>query len=82
LFNQLTRPRLRGLLDDCYRDISYELDEDAFALAEEDDLVRKRFIRSWEALVEGYKVSRVVQRVSVLTCRTRLLITTSNPSSR
>ena len=82
MFNQLTRPRLRGLLDDCYRDISYELDEDAFALAEEDDLVRKRFIRSWEALVEGYKVSRVVQRVSVLTCRTRLLITTSNPSSR
>ncbi|KAK1926544.1 COG4 transport protein-domain-containing protein [Papiliotrema laurentii] len=57
LFNQLTRPRLRGLLDDCYRDISYELDEDAFALAEEDDLVRKRFIRSWEALVEGYKDS-------------------------
>lgn len=56
MFNQLTKPRLRGLLDDCYRDVDYDLDEDAFAMAEEDDLVRKRFIRAWEGLVDGYKV--------------------------
>ena len=44
------------MLDDCYRDVDYDLDEDAFAMAEEDDLVRKRFIRAWEGLVDGYKV--------------------------
>ncbi|WVR05978.1 hypothetical protein IAU60_003006 [Kwoniella sp. DSM 27419] len=57
LFNQLTRPRLRGLLDDCYKDVSYLLDDDAFAEAEESDLVRKRFIRAWEGMVDGYRDS-------------------------
>ncbi|ORX36086.1 COG4 transport protein-domain-containing protein [Kockovaella imperatae] len=57
LFNQLTRPRLRGILDDCYRDVSYHLDEDAFAAAEEDQFVRKRFTRAWEGLMDGYKDS-------------------------
>ncbi|OCF32799.1 hypothetical protein I316_05435 [Kwoniella heveanensis BCC8398] len=57
LFNQLTRPRLRGLLDDCYKDVTYLLDEDTFAEAEEMDLVRKRFVRAWEGLVAGYKES-------------------------
>nr|XP_019000435.1 uncharacterized protein I203_06849 [Kwoniella mangroviensis CBS 8507]OCF63896.1 hypothetical protein I203_06849 [Kwoniella mangroviensis CBS 8507] len=55
LFNQLTKPRLRGLLDDCYKDVTYLLDEDTFAEADELDLVRKRFIRVWESLVDGYK---------------------------
>ncbi|WVQ62081.1 uncharacterized protein L199_000216 [Kwoniella botswanensis] len=55
LFNQLTKPRLRGLLDDCYKDVTYLLDEDTFAEADELDLVRKRFIRAWESLVDGYK---------------------------
>jgi hypothetical protein len=55
LFNQLTRPRLRPLLDECYRDISYLLDEDSFADAEEQDIVRHRFSRSWEGVVDGYK---------------------------
>ncbi|WWC58480.1 uncharacterized protein I303_101023 [Kwoniella dejecticola CBS 10117] len=55
LFNQLTKPRLRGLLDDSYKDVSYMLDEDSFAEADELDLVRKRFVRAWESLVEGYK---------------------------
>ena len=45
------------MLDDCYKDVKYDLDEDEFAVAEEDDLVRKRFIRSWENLVDGYRVS-------------------------
>lgn len=56
LFNQLTRPRLRGLLDDCYKDLSYNLDEESFAEAEEVDLVRKRFARAWEGLLDGYRV--------------------------
>ncbi|KAK4683669.1 conserved oligomeric Golgi complex subunit 4, partial [Tremellales sp. Uapishka_1] len=55
LFNQLTRPRLRSLLDDCYKDVTYLLDEDSYAEAEELDLLRKRFIRGWEALIEGYR---------------------------
>ncbi|WWC86365.1 uncharacterized protein L201_001241 [Kwoniella dendrophila CBS 6074] len=57
LFNQLTKPRLRGILDDCYKDVTYLLDEDTFAEADELDIVRKRFIRAWENLVEGYKES-------------------------
>ncbi|KAL7424811.1 Golgi transport complex subunit 4 [Cryptotrichosporon argae] len=55
LFNQLTRPRLRPLLDECYKDVSYVLDEDAFADAEEHDAVRKRFARAWDGVVDGYK---------------------------
>lgn len=56
LFNQVTRPRLRPMLDECYRDVSYLLDEDAFADAEEHDVVRRRFVRAWEGIVEGFKV--------------------------
>lgn len=44
------------MLDDCFKDVKYDLDEDSFAISEEDDLFRKRFIRSWESLVDGYKV--------------------------
>jgi hypothetical protein len=43
-------------LDDIYRDVSYNLDEDTFAEAEDLDIVRKRFIRAWEQLVDGYRV--------------------------
>jgi hypothetical protein len=42
-----------------YRDLSYALDEDGFAEADEADLVRKRFMRSWEGLVDVYRVSLV-----------------------
>lgn len=56
LFNQLTRPRLRPILDDAYRDVNYLLDDDAFQEAEEMDLVRKRFVKSWDNLVLGYRV--------------------------
>lgn len=41
-----------------YRDVSYQLDDDTFAEAEELDIVRKRFIRAWEILIDGYKVSQ------------------------
>jgi hypothetical protein len=59
LFNQLTRPRLRSLLEDVYKGISYLLDEDSYADAENDDVVRKRFVYGWEPLVEGYKVGPI-----------------------
>lgn len=55
LFNQLVRPHLRPLLDECYKEVSYFLDEDSFADAEEQDLVRRRFIRSWESVLDGYR---------------------------
>ncbi|KAI5454395.1 Golgi transport complex subunit 4, variant 2 [Naganishia albida] len=55
LFNQLTRPGLRSLLEDVYKGISYMLDDDGYAEAEEEDLVRKRFVANWAPLVDGYK---------------------------
>ncbi|SCZ99139.1 BZ3500_MvSof-1268-A1-R1_Chr3-1g05834 [Microbotryum saponariae] len=57
LFNQLSRLRLRPLLADVYKDISYVLNEDTFAEAEYRDDVRKRFVKGWEALLAGYRVS-------------------------
>lgn len=33
------------------------LDDDAYAAAEYNDAVRKRFTKAWEGLVEGYKAS-------------------------
>ncbi|KAM0754435.1 COG4-domain-containing protein [Meredithblackwellia eburnea MCA 4105] len=55
LFNQLLRPRLRPILTDVYKDVSYILDEDAYAEAEYRDDVRKRFIKAWENLLSGYR---------------------------
>ncbi|KAH9048069.1 COG4-domain-containing protein, partial [Lactarius hengduanensis] len=57
LFNQLLRPKLRTLLTDVYKDVSYILDDDAYTAAEYQDVVRKRFIKAWEGLVDGYKDS-------------------------
>ncbi|KAG2149193.1 COG4-domain-containing protein [Suillus clintonianus] len=55
LFNQLMRPKLRTLIPDVFKDVSYVLDEDSYAAAEQHDIVRKRFIKTWEGLVDGYK---------------------------
>ncbi|KAI9056846.1 COG4-domain-containing protein [Trametes sanguinea] len=55
LFNQLLRPKLRTFIPDVYKDVSYVLDEDGYSAAELQDLVRKRFVKAWEALIEGYK---------------------------
>ncbi|CAL1703811.1 unnamed protein product [Somion occarium] len=55
LFNQLLRPKLRTFIPDVYKDVSYVLDDDAYATAEYNDAVRKRFMKAWENLVEGYK---------------------------
>ncbi|CED83209.1 Golgi transport complex COD1 protein [Phaffia rhodozyma] len=57
LFNQLVRPRLRAFIEDCYKGVTYTLDEDSYAEAEFQDVVRKRFARGWDALVEGYRDS-------------------------
>lgn len=56
LFNQLLRPKMRTFLTDVYKDVSYVLDEDAYNQSEYQDVVRKRFVKAWEGLVEGYKV--------------------------
>lgn len=58
LFNQLLRPRLRPLLSDVYKDVTYLLDEESYADAEYRDDVRKRFVKAWEALLVGYRVRR------------------------
>lgn len=54
------RPRLRTLIPDIYKDVSYVLDEDGYATAEYQDTVRKRFVKVWEGLTNGYKVSFIV----------------------
>lgn len=59
LFNQLMRPKLRNLITDVYKDVSYVLDDDSYSAAEYQDLVRKRFVKAWEGLVDGYKVTCV-----------------------
>ncbi|CAO1620244.1 unnamed protein product [Parajaminaea phylloscopi] len=52
LFNQVTRPRLRLLLSEAFRDMSYALSSDAdFADAEYYDVVRRRFVKGWDAVV-------------------------------
>ena len=56
LFNQLLRPKLRTFIPDIYKDMTYILDDDTYAAAELQDVVRKRFVKSWESLIEGYKV--------------------------
>jgi hypothetical protein len=50
------RPKLRTLIPDIYKDVLYVLDDDAYHAAEYQDVVRKRFIKSWENLVNVYKV--------------------------
>lgn len=55
LFNQLVRPKLRTFVPDVYRDVSYVLSEEEYAAAEYTDVVRKRFIRALDILLDGYK---------------------------
>ncbi|BGO90102.1 hypothetical protein NBRC10512_004040 [Rhodotorula toruloides] len=57
LFNQLVRPKLRPLLSEVYKDVSYKLDEDAYSEAEYRDDVRKRFVKGWDALMSAYRDS-------------------------
>lgn len=50
------RPRLRTVISDVYKDVSYIMDEEAYSNAEYQDIVRKRFVKLWEGLMDGYKV--------------------------
>ncbi|KAG8217409.1 COG4-domain-containing protein [Butyriboletus roseoflavus] len=59
LFNQLMRPRLRSLIPDVYKDVSYVLNEDGYATTEYQDIVRKRFVKVWEGLTDGYKLGAI-----------------------
>jgi hypothetical protein len=86
LFNQLLRPKLRTLLTDVYKEVSYVLDEDAYTAAEYQDVVRKRFVKAWEGLVDGYKVRDVRRGVCIRLftsneSRTRSLRTITTSSS-
>ena len=45
---------------DVYKDVSYNLDQDAYTAAEYNDVVRKRFIRQWTTLLDGFKVGLVL----------------------
>ena len=65
LFNQLLRPKLRTFISDIYKDISYVLDEDGYSTADYQDLTRKRFIKAWEGLVDGYKVIFIQTHVCI-----------------
>lgn len=55
LFSQLTKPRLRQVLVEAYKDVSYLLDDDTFAEAEAHDLFVRRFIRGWDIVLAGFK---------------------------
>ncbi|KAJ3851177.1 COG4 transport protein-domain-containing protein [Lentinula lateritia] len=57
LFNQLIRPKLRTFITEVYKDVSYVLDDDSYSNAEYQDLVRKRFMKSWDTLMDDYKDS-------------------------
>ncbi len=55
LFAQLTRPRLRPLLSEAYRDVTYVLDEERYMEAEAADLVQRRFIKGWDQILQVYR---------------------------
>ncbi|KAA1107164.1 hypothetical protein PGT21_004636 [Puccinia graminis f. sp. tritici] len=57
LFNQLIRSKIRSILSDCYKDVTYVLDDQSYAEAEVQDLFRKRFQKAWELLMDPYRDS-------------------------
>ncbi len=59
LFNQLIRPRLRTFLMDTYKDVSYTLDDEGYSASEQQNIVRKRFIKNWEDIMQGLKVCKL-----------------------
>jgi hypothetical protein len=49
------RPKLRNFIPEIYSNISYQLDEESYASSEYQDIVRKRFVKTWEGFIDGYK---------------------------
>jgi hypothetical protein len=43
------------------------LDDDSYSLGESQDVVRKRFIKYWEALMHGFKVCLILWVKALLT---------------
>ncbi|KAM6500763.1 COG4 transport domain containing protein [Amanita muscaria] len=56
LFNQFLRPRLRNLIPEVFKDVSYVLNDEAYSTMEYREIIKKRFIRLWESALDGYKV--------------------------
>jgi hypothetical protein len=57
LFTQLLRPRLRQFMSDVYKDITYVLLEESYSTVEYENPVPKRFIKSWSAMFDVFKVN-------------------------
>jgi len=55
LFNQLIRPRLRTFIPDVFGGMTYVLTEESYSTNESSDLFFRRFVKAWEAQIEGYK---------------------------
>lgn len=59
IFNQLIRPRMRSLMVDVYKDITYVIDDELYQAAEYQDMVKKRFVKMWSTLMDGFRVYRI-----------------------
>jgi hypothetical protein len=60
------RQKLLTLISDVYKDVTYVLDDDDYSAAEYQDVVRKRFVKSWESLTDGYKVTNCTVSRSIV----------------
>ena len=50
---------MRNFIPVIYREVSYALDEDGYNGAESDDIVRKRFVKAWNILMNDYTVNHL-----------------------
>jgi hypothetical protein len=64
-------------MPDVYKDVSYTLDDDEYSAVEYQDMVRKRFVKSWENIVDVYRVRYLIFLPYVF-----LVFTTSRKCSR
>lgn len=55
LFNVLTRSKIRTLLTNAYKDVSYVLDDASYAIAEEKDAVLRQFSAAWDRMWAVFK---------------------------
>lgn len=85
LFNQLVRPKLRNFVPEIYKDVSYILDEESYSVSSNENIVQKRFLKAWQALMDGFNVSKfhscvLLHKRMKLLLRTILLSRTSSCS--
>lgn len=55
LYTTLVEPRVQALLHEMLHDLSYDLDEAAYARAEDADAVAARLRAGWESVLPGYR---------------------------